>query len=241
MIPTIQQSHARKHDSQGRTETSRAVRAERRGELPPTDQNHQRSTSHLRSDHSQSVSQSFTLSITPIARCSTRLRTTRRPRWEERIPLDWSSSGELIACSHSSWCVPQISRVMVFGGAPVSLQPQLQMLQMDHNHQHSFQQVQQPSLSPTDFFNGLDLTPPVQPGPRSYKSRKYRPCDFCRARQVACKIDITPPCQLCASHGRQCTFVERPKKKRRPNASISNGDSNSGMLHRLQMRHGAMC
>jgi hypothetical protein len=120
---------------------------------------------------------------------------------------------------------------------------QLNVLPMDQHHQHQHQQqqqqqqqhnFQQPSLSPTDFFNGLELTPPVQPGPRSYKSRKYRPCDFCRARQVACKIDITPPCQLCSSHGRQCTFVERPKKKRRPNASIGNGDSNgagnSGML-----------
>lgn len=89
---------------------------------------------------------------------------------------------------------------------------------------HSYSQ---PSLSPTDYFNGLELTTPVQPGsgPRSYKSRKYRPCDFCRARQVACKIDIAPPCQLCSSHGRQCTFLERPKKKRRPNASSSNGEN----------------
>jgi hypothetical protein len=90
-----------------------------------------------------------------------------------------------------------------------------------HNHNQNYSQ---PSLSPTDFFNGLELTPSVsvQPGPRSYKSRKYRPCDFCRARQVACKIDSCPPCQLCASHGRSCTFVERPKKKRRPNVSTSN-------------------
>ncbi|KUJ08440.1 uncharacterized protein LY89DRAFT_690899 [Mollisia scopiformis] len=83
----------------------------------------------------------------------------------------------------------------------------------------------QPSLSPTDFFNGLDIAQqPLQPGPRSYKSRKYRPCDFCRSRQVACKIDIAPPCALCSSHGKACTFVERPKKKRRPN-STSNGES----------------
>lgn len=100
----------------------------------------------------------------------------------------------------------------------------------------------QRSLSPIDFFNGLELTPPV-PGPRLYKSRKYRPCDFCRARQVACKIDITPPCQLCSSHGRQCTFVERPKKKRRPNAnsSISNkaprGSGASGNCTDRRMQH----
>jgi hypothetical protein len=90
---------------------------------------------------------------------------------------------------------------------------------------HSFAQ---PSLSPTDLFNGLELSAPVQPGPRSYKSRKYRPCDFCRARQVACKIETAPPCLLCSSHGRQCTFVERPKKKRRPNVLTSNGDAGVG-------------
>ncbi|PMD56474.1 uncharacterized protein K444DRAFT_616307 [Hyaloscypha bicolor E] len=94
---------------------------------------------------------------------------------------------------------------------------------------HSFAQ---PSLSPTDFFNGLELAPPV-PGPRSYKSRKYRPCDLCRQRQVACKIDIGPPCSLCASHGRQCTFVERPKKKRRPNVAASNGEG-SGVSASIQ-------
>lgn len=103
----------------------------------------------------------------------------------------------------------------------------------------------QASLSPGDYYHGglspqahgssaampggvnLELPPPAQapntmqqpgPGPRNYKSRKYRPCDFCRARQVACKIEIAPPCQLCQSHRRECTFVEQPKKKRRPPA-----------------------
>jgi hypothetical protein len=91
----------------------------------------------------------------------------------------------------------------------------------------------QASLSPTDFHHrthpppgvgatalhgvNVQLPPQQAPGPRNYKSRKYRPCDFCRARQVACKIEVSPPCQLCQSHGRQCTFVEQPKKKRRPN------------------------
>lgn len=83
----------------------------------------------------------------------------------------------------------------------------------------------QAGLSPSTFFNGLGLSPqPVlQLGPRKYKSRKERPCDFCRRRQVSCKIDVAPPCQLCQNHGRECTFVERPKKKRRPNNSVGDG------------------
>ncbi|KAI9742412.1 MAG: hypothetical protein M1818_003945 [Claussenomyces sp. TS43310] len=92
------------------------------------------------------------------------------------------------------------------------------------------------TLSPSDFFNAVELppTPVVQPGPRNYKSRKYRPCDFCRARQVACKIDVSPPCQLCTNHGRECTFVERPKKKRRPNASRNGSISDLQNGHSLR-------
>lgn len=98
---------------------------------------------------------------------------------------------------------------------------------------HNFQT----SLASNEYFNGaaIDLqlpqqlnNNPIQPGPRSYKSRKYRPCDFCRARQVRCSISSAPPCQLCISHGRSCTFVDRPKKKRRPNLAASNGDQSSG-------------
>ncbi|KAF5876088.1 putative fungal specific transcription factor domain protein [Botrytis fragariae] len=98
---------------------------------------------------------------------------------------------------------------------------------------HNFQT----SINSNDYFNGgaieLQLPQqlnnhPIQPGPRSYKSRKYRPCDFCRARQVRCSISSAPPCQLCISHGRSCTFVDRPKKKRRPNLAASNGDQSSG-------------
>lgn len=95
--------------------------------------------------------------------------------------------------------------------------------EMDSNRQqHAFAQ---PSLSPTNFYNGLDLSPPHQGGPRSYKSRRDRPCDFCRLRQVACKIDVSPPCKLCAHHDKQCTFLDRPKKKRRPtNATTANSN-----------------
>jgi hypothetical protein len=109
-----------------------------------------------------------------------------------------------------------------------------------------------PSLSPADFYHGGpspqgELAPGQPgssqqqlqpggggggpgpgPGPRNYKSRKYRPCDFCRARQVACKIEVAPPCQLCQSHRRECTFVEQPKKKRRPPAENAGGAATAG-------------
>ncbi|KAK1724383.1 fungal-specific transcription factor domain-containing protein [Colletotrichum acutatum] len=50
---------------------------------------------------------------------------------------------------------------------------------------------------------------------RRYMSKRQRPCDFCRSRKTACRIDQAPPCHLCVSHNRQCTFVEAaaPRKK----------------------------
>ncbi|KAK1990903.1 fungal-specific transcription factor domain-containing protein [Colletotrichum falcatum] len=52
---------------------------------------------------------------------------------------------------------------------------------------------------------------------RRYMSKRQRPCDFCRSRKTACRIDPAPPCRLCALHGRECTFVESaaPRKRRR--------------------------
>jgi hypothetical protein len=51
-------------------------------------------------------------------------------------------------------------------------------------------------------------------GPRPYRSRKNRPCDFCRARKAACKITVAPPCTLCSSYGKECTFNNQTKRKR---------------------------
>ncbi|OJD40659.1 fungal specific transcription factor domain protein [Diplodia corticola] len=50
---------------------------------------------------------------------------------------------------------------------------------------------------------------------RPYKSRSRRPCDFCRYKRAACLLAAAPPCELCARHGKQCTFVENPAKRRR--------------------------
>ena len=50
----------------------------------------------------------------------------------------------------------------------------------------------------------------VQSRPRSKRS-----CDSCRKRKTACRIDDHPPCYYCKSLGRECTFAERPPKRRR--------------------------
>jgi hypothetical protein len=57
------------------------------------------------------------------------------------------------------------------------------------------------------------LVPPFSPRepnnePRKYMSKSQRACDFCRFRKSACRsTDGGLSCQLCSSHGRQCTFV----------------------------------
>ncbi|KAL7942755.1 fungal-specific transcription factor domain-containing protein [Trichoderma barbatum] len=45
-------------------------------------------------------------------------------------------------------------------------------------------------------------------GNRRYMSKRQRPCDFCRARKSACRIEGGPPCRMCLLHSRLCTFVE---------------------------------
>lgn len=57
---------------------------------------------------------------------------------------------------------------------------------------------------------------------RAYKSRNKRPCDFCRYKKAACHLEHAPPCELCIRYNKECTFVESPAKRRRPNDQ--NGD-----------------
>lgn len=59
------------------------------------------------------------------------------------------------------------------------------------------------------------------PHARPYKSRTKRPCDFCRHKRAACLLAAAPPCDLCSRHGKPCTFLENPAKRRRPNSSPS--------------------
>ncbi|KAL4773561.1 fungal-specific transcription factor domain-containing protein [Aspergillus nidulans var. acristatus] len=57
---------------------------------------------------------------------------------------------------------------------------------------------------------------------RSPRSRRNRPCDFCRFRKVACKISrVGEPCELCLAKQHACTFDEAPRKRRRLRASVS--------------------
>lgn len=66
---------------------------------------------------------------------------------------------------------------------------------------------------------------------RKYMSKRQRPCDFCRSRKTACRIELSPPCRLCQQYGRECTFVEaaRPRKRQQA-AETSPGyhDANNG-------------
>ncbi|KAM5361497.1 hypothetical protein ACJZ2D_013064 [Fusarium nematophilum] len=50
---------------------------------------------------------------------------------------------------------------------------------------------------------------------RKYMSKRQRPCDFCRSRKTACRIEDAPPCRSCQLHDRECTFIEaaRPRKR----------------------------
>lgn len=58
---------------------------------------------------------------------------------------------------------------------------------------------------------------------RKYMSKRQRPCDSCRSRKTACRIDSAPPCRSCQQHGKECTFLEaaQPRKRQQTN---SDGD-----------------
>lgn len=56
-------------------------------------------------------------------------------------------------------------------------------------------------------------------------SKRQRPCDFCRSRKTACRIDQAPPCRLCVLHGRECTFIEAAAPRKRPLPSEGGRDS----------------
>jgi hypothetical protein len=68
--------------------------------------------------------------------------------------------------------------------------------------------------------NSRHSQPQARPAARRYKSKHQRPCDFCRRRRSACRIEITgPPCGLCRAYGRECTFAEAPPLRSKPVAA----------------------
>jgi hypothetical protein len=58
-------------------------------------------------------------------------------------------------------------------------------------------------------------------------SKRQRPCDACRTRKSACRIERAPPYRLCRLSGRECTFNDGPPPRppAREHASIPAGPS----------------
>lgn len=50
---------------------------------------------------------------------------------------------------------------------------------------------------------------------RPYRSRRNRPCDYCRRRKIRCTMISPGNCTLCQKNGSKCTFVNEPEKKHR--------------------------
>ncbi|CAK3784560.1 Transcriptional activator DAL81 [Lecanosticta acicola] len=85
---------------------------------------------------------------------------------------------------------------------------------------------------------------------RAYKSRNKRPCDFCRYKKAACHLETAPPCELCIRYNKECTFVESPAKRRRPNEQnghvhksvegLFKHSSNGSLDHRHSFSHGGI-
>ncbi|RMY90368.1 hypothetical protein D0861_03734 [Hortaea werneckii] len=75
---------------------------------------------------------------------------------------------------------------------------------------------------------------------RAYKSRNKRPCDFCRYKKAACHLDHQPPCELCIRYNKECTFVESPAKRRRPNDSNASNElgKSSGAFNPMSAMNG---
>ncbi|KAK0392269.1 hypothetical protein NLU13_1765 [Sarocladium strictum] len=56
---------------------------------------------------------------------------------------------------------------------------------------------------------------------RKYMSKRQRPCDHCRSRKTACRIDHAPPCRACALSGKECTFLQEAPPRKRPEGQDS--------------------
>jgi hypothetical protein len=75
--------------------------------------------------------------------------------------------------------------------------------------------------------NSTHIQPQSRSAARRYKSKHQRPCDFCRRRRSACRIEsVGPPCGLCRAYGRECTFAEAPPLRSKPVTAAADDGGN---------------
>ena len=60
---------------------------------------------------------------------------------------------------------------------------------------------------------------------RPHRSRKQKPCDYCRRRKVCCVRDLEGNCVLCTKRGIKCTFASEPLVRHHPSLSMQRGGS----------------
>ncbi|KAH8690620.1 fungal-specific transcription factor domain-containing protein [Talaromyces proteolyticus] len=73
---------------------------------------------------------------------------------------------------------------------------------------------------------------------RQYRSRKQKPCDYCRQRKARCVRDIVGDCVLCRKRGVRCTFVSNPLVRHHVSRSVEavdSLDSNSDTAQKLEL------
>lgn len=69
-------------------------------------------------------------------------------------------------------------------------------------------------------------------------SKRQRPCDFCRSRKTACRIETEPPCRLCQFHNKECTFVEAAQPRKKHHGETLDGHASTHGSATLALDHG---
>lgn len=70
----------------------------------------------------------------------------------------------------------------------------------------------------------------ASPEARPYRSKRQRPCDVCRRRKHACRLDGPPPCTICRLLKTNCTFDQPPVKRRRRTTRVDASPQTSDEL-----------
>jgi hypothetical protein len=87
-----------------------------------------------------------------------------------------------------------------------------------HSNLRRMQSVSSPILaqSTTSWQMNLHTNSADATAGRKYRSKKQRPCDFCRSRKSQCRIlNGSTGCELCKRLDRTCTFVLQPLRRER--------------------------